>query len=131
MAALMSCLRDVSLPVYPRNGVVDPLSVLKKGTGIIYTQSWVSHNSNVQFSSDLEKSEPRWSVFPQKFDLDCIQLQLIRPLSMKSGSKDALMRMLKLCGLKSLSSYADPVCTKHSSSCAIMPWPNCGIKLIS
>ena len=24
MAALMSCLRDVSLLVYPRNGIVDP-----------------------------------------------------------------------------------------------------------
>ena len=60
--------------------------------------------------------------FPLKqFDLDCIQLQLIRPLSMKIGSKDALMRMLKLCGHKSLSSYADPVCTKHSSSCAVSP----------
>ena len=69
MAALLSCLRDVSFPVYPRNGVVDPLSVLTKGMGIIYTQSWVSHN---MFSSDLEKSEPRWSVFPHKFDLDCM-----------------------------------------------------------
>ena len=76
MAALVSYLRDVSLPVYPRNGVVGPRSVLTKGTWIIYTQSWVSFTTQMfMFSSDLEKSEPRWSVFPQQFDLDCIQLQ--------------------------------------------------------
>ena len=50
---------------------------------------------------------------------------------MKIGSKGALMRMLKFKGHKSLSSYADPVCTKHSSYFAVLPWPNCGIKLDS
>ena len=76
MAALVRCLRDVLLPVYPRNGVVGPRSVLTKGMGIIYTKSWVSFTTQMfMFSSDLEKSEPRWSVFPQNFDFDCIQLQ--------------------------------------------------------
>jgi len=35
----MSCLPDVSLPVYPRNSVVGPPIVLMKGTGTIQTRS--------------------------------------------------------------------------------------------